>query len=735
MPIPTQGMSLNLMSTPSVIGLNSVLSSIAGAAAFTGSNVLSQQFEATPQIVVGTAIIDKPPGDKRWNNVPPLKFFTAATVPGPLPEEVVSLIECEPPISPATETGIPDQQPRSTVSSTSLSQPSFHESGWKVALNLDHQGRTGNDSEGCWRSGETLSGFIQLDPIPGVSQKAISSVIVRVYVQSNTVYTAYRFVQTSETATGLFSKLKTSGAGGITAINEIKGEWHRAYIDGGSGREIWHGGELEEIQREVEGDFPLLGEEQQRIPILPVVRQNEPQSLPFAFTLPTTVRISTSNSLNHRIPGRGELQTYRRTPPPSIPGTQHGEVAVEWIAEVLVRFQDLDEPGEDLAVPSTPINMNDDDSLPNFEMATFDPASRHSEFGFLSSSPNLQVHRVVFPFEPSDHDAQDLYSFWRPTAAGAWSETVARYNGLNLDEIEDDRPVTEGIVPKFGRDPRDEALGGSNMGPKRSMKGKLVDRLGGRDMWMSFEKRMGIKSKLGRLTGWIRVETSVRRPLMLARHSPFLPILLHFSSGREERPKVRTSQSACVIRAAERMSRPSQFHMDEMRREVVDLYDDEIRPTMETITPIDTMENALSRSRTMPLNGLKRRGLMLSLGDANGVDLRIDFDMQSDGTGTNGKALTPGKGMGLSCRMPNVELEYIISVTIHPVGQPSFYALRVPVQIIRGDLDDAPPFPVGDSPFPHANGGSTNSDSHSSAPEPPAHDDVADSGLPSYETL
>ncbi|KDE03093.1 hypothetical protein MVLG_06390 [Microbotryum lychnidis-dioicae p1A1 Lamole] len=727
MPIPTQGMSLNLMSTPSVIGLNSVLSSIAGAAALRGSNVLSQQFEAIPQIVVGTAIVDNPLG-------------TSGGTTSPHSNEVVSLIECEPPISPATETGIPDQQ------STSSSQPAFHESGWNVALNLDHQGRTGNDSEGCWRSGETLSGFIQLDPIPGVSQKAISSVIVRVYVQSNTVYTAYRFVQTSEPATGLFYKLKTSGAGGITAINEIKGEWHRAYIDGGSGREIWHGGELEEIQREVEGDFPLLGEEQQRIPILPVARPNEPHSLPFAFTLPTTVQISTSNSLNNRIPGRVELQTYRRTPTPSIPGTQHGAVAVEWIAEVLVRFQDLDEPGEDLAVPPAPIDMNDDDSLPNFEMVTFDPASRHSEFGFLSSSPNLQVHRVVFPFEPSDHDAQDLYSFWRPTATGAWSETVARYNGLNLDEIEDDRPVTEGIVPKFGRYPRDEALGGSNMGPKRSMKGKLVDRLGGRDMWTSFEKRKGIKSKLGRLTGWIRVETSVRRPLMLARHSPFLPILLHFSflPSKEDTtstPARTLEVSQVVVVLSRRLllrsgreERPK-FHMDEMRREVVDLYDDEIRPTMETITPINTMENALSRSRTMPLNGLKRRVLMLSLGDANGADLRIDFDMQSNGTGTNGKVLTPGKGMGLSCRMPNVELEYIISVTIHPFDQPSFYALRVPVQIIRGDLDDAPPFPVGDSPFPHANGGSTNSDSHSSAPELPAHYDVANSGLPSYETL
>ncbi|SCV75008.1 BQ2448_8037 [Microbotryum intermedium] len=715
MPVPTQGMSLNLMSTPSVNGLNSVLTSIAGAAALTGSTVLSQQFEATPQIVVGTTIVDKPLGDKRWNNIPALKFFTAATVPGPMPDEVVSLIECETPISPATEIGASDQQ-RST--SSSQSQPQSHESGWNVALNLDHQGRTGNDSEGCWRSGEALSGFIQLDPIPGVRQKAISSVIVRVYVQSNNVYMAYRFVQTSEPATGLLSKLKTSGAGGITAINEIMGEWHRAYID----------------------------EEQQRIPILPVARPNEPQSLPFAFTLPTTVRVSVSNSLTHRLPGHAELQTYRRTPPPSIPGTLHGAVAVEWIAEVLVRFQDLDDPGEeDLTVPPTPIDMNDDDSLPNFETATFDPASRVSEFGFLKSSPNLQVHRVVFPFEPSDHDAQDLYSFWRPTAAGAWSETVARYNGLNLDEIEDDRLFTEGLVPKFGRDPRDEALGGSNMGPRRAMRGKLVDKLGGRDMWSSFEKRMGIKSKLGRLTGWIRVETSVRRPLMLARHSPHLPILLYFSFLSPKEDMISTSArtlevsqvvivlSRRILLRSGREGRPK-FHMDEMRREVVHLYDDEIRPTMETITPINTMENSLSRSRTMPLNGLKRRGLMLALGNANGVDLRIDFDMQSEGTGSNGKPLTPGKELGLSCRMPNVEFEYVVSVTIHPVGQPSFYVLRVPVQIIRGDLDDAPPFPVGDSPFAHANGSAnSNSNANSAAPVSSAH--VADSGLPSYEVL
>lgn len=65
------------------------------------------------------------------------------------------------------------------------------------------------------------------------------------------------------------------------------------------------------------------------------------------------------------------------------------------------------------------------------------------------------------------------------------------------------------VVPAFGRDPRDEALGGTNMGSKRAMKGKFVEREGGRNAWCTFEKRMVVQGAIGRKQGWVRTEVGL----------------------------------------------------------------------------------------------------------------------------------------------------------------------------------------------------------------------------------
>jgi hypothetical protein len=88
---------------------------------------------------------------------------------------------------------------------------------------------------------------------------------------------------------------------------------------------------------------------------------------------------------------------------------------------------------------------------------------------------------------------------------GSWSAAVAKYNGIPLDEIANERPVTEGIVSSFGREPRNDALGASHMGARRKMRGALIGREGGPAKWPGYEKRMAIKSRIGRVIGWIRV--------------------------------------------------------------------------------------------------------------------------------------------------------------------------------------------------------------------------------------
>lgn len=386
-----------------------------------------------------------------------------------------------------------------------------HAAGWLARVHLDRQGRPE------WRSGEELAGFVELERVRD-DALAISSVIVRAYWQSTTVFTAHRLVQVYPDQTGSFlAKLKPASS--IQAIAETKAEWHRSHLDdGGEGIEIWSGGELAEIRREVEGDFPLLGglesqvgEEQPPPPPEPIADGRS--SLPFAFVLPTSSRVTSSNVSLHPPPDRRDLQIFARTPPASIPGSAGLSGVVEWVVEVLVRFQDTTDTlaSSTADPPSAEAPLSSLDELPSFSSATDSSSDSISSFGFLSPAPHLLVHRVVFPFEPLDLHTQDMYSSWRPNTLGPWSLAVASRQGMPIDEVQDDRPVTEGWVPQFGRDPRDEALGGSNMGTRRVHRGVLVEQEGGKENWSSFEKRMAIKStRLGRVVGWVRAEVSVQ---------------------------------------------------------------------------------------------------------------------------------------------------------------------------------------------------------------------------------
>lgn len=434
--------------------------------------------------------------------------------------------------------GRPVNEPQPLAHFTAATQEESHVSGWRVRVHLDREGRSEKGFDGCWRSGEALQGHVELERHGGGGDPPapISSVLVRAYWQASTVWTNHRLVHIDKNPDqGFFSSLLKPTANGLQAVAELKGDWCRSAVEeGGEGIEVWHGGEVAIISREVAGDFPLLG--------LPVVAP-EPVSisaleeagrttLPFAFTLPTISRITAASTCpGGGPPSRRELLQFARTPPPSLPGSDGLSGVVEWIVEVLVRFPELDtatSPTSDAPSPLADTSSESDPSSPSssshpsanvpppptplveeppsFDLATANPSTDASPFGLLASSPTLLVHRIVFPFEPLDHHQQDLYSAWRPNVDGPWSIAIAQRQGIPIDEMVDDRPNDEGWVPSFGRDPRDEALGGSNMGPKRKHRGTLVDQEGGRAHWSSYEKRMTIKTKLGRAVGWIRAE-------------------------------------------------------------------------------------------------------------------------------------------------------------------------------------------------------------------------------------
>lgn len=413
-------------------------------------------------------------------------------------------------LSPADRLDGPPQTLADYTSATPLSYQDNHPSGWRVRIRLDRQGRTENGFSCHWRSGEQLKGAVELEPAsPGSPPpKRIKSVIVRAYWQSSTVYTGIKLVQ-SEPGTGFMAKLKP-GASTIRAVTEPRGEWHRSELEGGgAGIELWHGGELEDIRREVAGDFPLLGAEHtpsapEPPPAATSASRQDHQVLPFEFSLPTVSRVNMSCACFSPPANRRTLQQYLRTPPPSLSGADGDTGTVEWIVEALVSFEDPEVT--DAAPLVDPPEAQE--VLPSFRAAVQAPEGVLDQFGFSSTTPDLIVHRVVFPFEPMDQHAQDLYSAWRPLMAGPWSVAVARYNGLEAEEVTDERSNGEPEVPLFGRDPRDEALGGSNMGPKRQIQSALVAQEGGREAWRSYEKRMAVKSRLGRTHGWLRTEVS-----------------------------------------------------------------------------------------------------------------------------------------------------------------------------------------------------------------------------------
>lgn len=598
--------------------------------------------------------------------------------------------------------------------------------GWSVEIHLDYQGRPVEGPHSRWRSGETLGGVVQLRRPPpsaaGVAAVEPCSVICRAFYQSTTLYWVAR-IQHDSTPQGRMGKLLPSAAV-LKTDTALRCEWNRAFlINGGQGVELWQDGELDEVVRQVDRDFSVLvhevppprdggsvtrsaaEEEDSPPPHESVDRTAEVLTLPFEFRLPTAVRVAEANAVAHPLPDRRHSHKFLRAPPPSLPATGKHTCAnhqlvtvtadvgsdspegksgvVEWTVEVLVRFPEELAPEDNPLATSTPnlstIRSTASDApserLPDFNDSTPSTAASLSQFGLLSSTPTLLVHRVLFPFEPADQHAQDLYSSWRPDVSGAWAAAVARYNHIPLDEIADLTPVPPGsIVPSFGRDVRDEALGGSNIGPTRVMKGKLVELEGGRLKWSSYEKRMPVKNVFGRTVGWTRTETSLPLPAMITRHARTLELLLHVSfdiPGAREAAKVKPvffhsvliTLSRRTITRGGREDRPH-FLIEELRREEVALAND---------------------AGTGPLR----------LAPREGRDLRIRFDLQSTGAvlvNNLPREQVPVRDLGLSFRTPNLEHEYVLSATLSPVSGPSFYLFRCPVQILAGDYDEVPVF-------------------------------------------
>lgn len=316
-----------------------------------------------------------------------------------------------------------------TFPSTAATSPSLHESGWRLKIVLDREGRPeGSGTGATWRSGEALRGHVEVVPREmegGARARNITSLIVRAFWTSTTLYDSHRMIEVSPTG-------RFGGKGGLKILTDLRAEWHRGFCEnGGEGVELWDGGELEDIRREIEGDFPLLEREMGAGEAGPsssttMARDNDEISasqrqLPFIFHLPTHTSTRNSNSSTRGPVSRTALQRFNRTPPSSLDPSICRNASVEWAVEAILRFQDSPEE-EIVTIPlvegtptgpaplATPAFSLSDEELPTFNSATAGPMAALTDFGLLESTPALLVERVVFPYEPYDHHAQDLYS-------------------------------------------------------------------------------------------------------------------------------------------------------------------------------------------------------------------------------------------------------------------------------------------------------------------------------------
>ncbi|KAM0750664.1 hypothetical protein T439DRAFT_325720 [Meredithblackwellia eburnea MCA 4105] len=607
-----------------------------------------------------------------------------------------------------------------TSTSTSTSAPAstnrgrarqLHPSGWNVDINLNQEGRSTDWGvpQSRWRSGEALRGNVVVSPWEGWTEppRKIESVIVRAFWQSTTVYVTRVQSVTPKRMMKRDEPVLVVGGDGLVD----HAEWHRGYLDeGGEGTELWEEAlELERIGNEVEGDFPLLlggrrgegDEENSTVPLDPrdvEIRAgttrtstptpgsghdpNTPKAFEFSFALPTVTRSTFSNPSPSAPADRGTLMNFHRTPPPSFDSFNYRKGAVEWFVEVLVRTKVSNE-----TVSTT--SHQEEEQLPSFPMSV-DTVGQHDFRGLLESTPNLLVERLKFPFEPLDEHSQDLYSGWNS------------------------KDVLSVAVPSFGRDPRDE-LGGSNVARDLLRADQVAEPGAG---WLTYAKETSVKPVLGigRINGILTSQISLPFPPTLPRHSLSIPIRLHFNytpsvskfslaSKSSSKPLVISHVALAmyerVLTRSGRAERPTMV-LNELRRQTIKLWDSDCSLGLDSFK---TRESVRSRSSTFS-TGTAEDGTSgefeggrrhLRIRPSESVDLTLEFDLQSDdpvaGFGPDEhRPMVKLRDVGLTLRTPNIEREFFLSATIHPVGLSPFPACRCPVQLLAGDGDAAPRF-------------------------------------------
>lgn len=179
---------------------------------------------------------------------------------------------------------------------------------------------------------------------------------------------------------------------------------------------------------------------------------------------------------------------------------------------------------------------------------------------------------------------------------------------------------------------------------------------------------------------------------MVTRHSLSLPMLLHlrqlaptksFLSSKVPNKPIAIENVTFILyerllTRSGRAARPT-MALKELRRSTV---------ALDAASTSSTHPYATSPTASSSLS-LSSQPLLLPTSPTSSLSLPLTFDLQSP--------LTPSSHSLRTCpltfRIPNLELEYILLITLKLDSSPSSIVLcRVPIQVIAGDDDEAPAF-------------------------------------------
>ncbi|GAA5888529.1 hypothetical protein JCM6882_008986 [Rhodosporidiobolus microsporus] len=252
---------------------------------------------------------------------------------------------------------------------------------------------------------------------------------------------------------------------------------------------------------------------------LPLDSTSDPfssRSFDFAFTLPTITHSAFSNPSWCPPKDRSALMKLERCAPPSFDTGSLHDGTVDWIVEVLLRTEKPDGGRAFAHVVSE-------------ELPAFDPApaasGELSSRGLLHSTPTVLIKRITFPFAPHDRFVEDYHRAWNDPAAVPY--------------------------PSLGRDPRDELTTSHAVDLEEIAPGRLIEREGGKERWMTYFKEMTMRSGplgMGKKATTLRAEISFPNPLRVSLSVPSLPFVLHLRhfhpTSKPSRPFLSRSLSS-----------------------------------------------------------------------------------------------------------------------------------------------------------------------------------------------